>query len=214
MMSIFSTIVLAALLGSGGASSASATLDRLADGYWQRQLQNSYYLRLQLGKPIETIRPISIANADDDARFAQQALDILASIDPKELDHDRWLTYRTLQYIAKNDIAARDYFWLTQVATPYAGGSQLALLDSVFSGFTFKSEADERRYVSLVDQYAAFVRSIQTVLEGQHTRGFILPVVEIDATQAVFSAYAVPADRSPLLVSDARLQALPAARRS
>lgn len=215
MMSMFSIVVLVALLGSGGTpTAASATLDRLADLYWQRQLQNNYYLRLQLGKPIETIRAISIANADDDARFAQQTIDSLAAIDPNALDHDRWLTYRTLQYIAKGDVAARDYFWLTQIATPYAGGSQLALLDSVFSGFTFKTNADEERYLSLVHQYAEFVRSMQTVLDGQHAKGFILPVVEIDASQAVFSAYDVPADRSPLLTSDARLQALPSANRA
>jgi uncharacterized protein (DUF885 family) len=214
MMGVFSMIALIALLGSGGMPPASATLDRLADSYWQRQLQTNYYLRLQLGQPIETIRPISIANADDDARFAQQTIDSLAAIDPNGLDHDRWLTYRTLQFIAKNDVAARDYFWLTQIATPYAGGSQLALLDAVFSGFTFKSHADEDRYLSLVHQYAEFVRSMRIVLEGQHARGFILPVVEIDPSEAVFSAYDVPAKSSPLLVSDARLNALPSAERT
>lgn len=206
--------VVAMFFGSGPATRASATIDRLADAYWQRELAQSYYLRLQLGKPIESIRPITIEGAQDDARFSKGVLDQLSNIDPNALDHDRWLTYQTLQYLATNDVAARDYFWLTQIATPYAGGSQIALLGPVFSSFTFSTQADADRYVSLVHQYAAFVRSVETVLQGQHARGFILPPVEIDAAVKVYKAYAMPVDQSPLLVDGARLKALPASRRA
>jgi uncharacterized protein (DUF885 family) len=195
-------------------ASNAASLDHLADKYWQRELESSYYLRLQLGKPVTTIRPITYDNAAGDARFSEEILSGLHAIDPAKLDHDRWLTYRSLDYLATNDAANRDFFWLQQQATPYAGGSQLATLGVVFSSFRFANKGDETRYVSLLHQYAAFVRSIDALLHGQHARGITLPTVEIDASQAVFQSFAVPADQSPLLVDDARLHSLTAADRT
>src|SRR5579884_3651705 len=72
--------------------SGATALDALAGRYWQRELQYDYFLRQQLGKPVEVIRPITYANAEDDASFAQGILDGLKAIDASKLDHDRWLT--------------------------------------------------------------------------------------------------------------------------
>ena len=189
-------------------SSDANALDALANRYWQRELANDFYLRAQLGKPIETIRPLTYANADADAAFAQSVLDGLRSIDTGKLDHDRWLTYRTLEYLATNDVAGRTYYWLRQQATPYAGGFQIAYISGIFTDFQFAGPADAQRYESLLNQYAAFVNSIHDVLAGQHQRGIILPDVETDASQAVFEAYAKPSRTGKLVPSETRLAAL------
>ena len=82
-------------MGSTKDSGATA-IDQLAERYWQYELQTDYYLRAQVGLPVETIRPVSIEEADRDASKARAILDALASVDSAKLDHGRWLTYRTL----------------------------------------------------------------------------------------------------------------------
>ncbi|MDP9025867.1 MAG: DUF885 family protein, partial [Candidatus Eremiobacteraeota bacterium] len=194
-MRILAALLLVIALGAATPMSQSQTanqVDELGARYFARQLQNDYYLRTELGKPVETIRPLSLANAQDDAAFAQEILDGLKSVDPATLDHDRWLTYRTLQYLASNDVAGAKYFWLRQQATPYAGGSVLGEFSTIFATFTFKDAADAQRYVALLKQYAAYVGSIGDLLEGQHRRGIILPDIETDAAQAVFAGYSTP----------------------
>jgi len=189
-------------------------LDQLADRYWQRELRDDYFLRAQLGVPIERIRAISYVNAVEDATFAQSVLDELKTIDPLKLDHDRWLTYRALSYLASGAVAGRTYFWLQQQATPYAGGSQIALISSIFTNFTFAGSADAERYETLLHQYAGFVRSIHDFLQGQHTRGIILPNVETDAARGVFKGYAQSEQSALLVPNETRLQALSPAKRS
>jgi uncharacterized protein (DUF885 family) len=196
------------------AATPAAALDALAAHYWQREQQENYYLRAELGLPIETIRALSYENAADDAAFAKQILSGLKQIDADALDHDRWITYSTLQYLATNDVAGQTYYWLRQQATPYAGGSQISELTGILAAMPIASAEDAQRYISLLHQYAAFIASIDTLLHGQHDRGIILPNVETDASLAVFRGYAVPATSSPFVLTDARLSVLPASSRA
>lgn len=194
--------------------SGAKTVDDLAERYWQYELQIDYGLRSQVGLPVETIRPITLEAADRDAAFAQTVLGGLAPIDAEHLDHDHWLTYRTLRFLASNDVARRKYFWLAQQATPYAGGGQIGAITTLLTSFQFAGADDARRYISLLHQYAAFVGSVRAFLEGQHERSIILPDVESGAAEAVFRGYAEPAQSSLLVPADTRLRALPAADRA
>lgn len=214
MKRLLALLLGAALLAAAPApapGNGASALDALAAQYWQRELQNSYYLRTEIGKPIETIRAITYENASGDAAFSQKIIDGLKAIDETKLDHDRFLTYRTLQYLAGNDVAAKQYYWLTQQATPYAGGSQIAQIANVFAAFTFANAADAARYESLLHQYAAFVKSLGDLLKGQHERGIILPDVESAASAAVFDGYAKQSRGDSLVPALSRLAALPAA---
>jgi uncharacterized protein (DUF885 family) len=212
---VFAALLVAATPGPGAMDAdAAGKLDALADRYWQHELQIDYLLRSQIGMPIETIRPLTYENADADAQLGQSILDGLKQIDADKLDHDRWLTSRTLTYLATNDVATRKYFWLRQQATPYAGGLQLGYFATTFSSFQFANAADAQRYESLLRQYAGFVRSLGDFLRGQHERGIVLPTVEIDAAQAVFEGYAQPAQSAALVPSEARLAALAPADRT
>jgi uncharacterized protein (DUF885 family) len=195
-------------------STPAAALDALAAQYWQREQQNNYYLRAELGLPIDAIRSLSYENAADDATFAKQILNGLKQIDAGALDHDRWLTYSTLQFLATNDVAEQTYYWLRQQATPYAGGFQISELTGILAAMPITSADDAQRYINLLHQYAAFIGSIDTLLHGQHDRGIILPNVETDAALGVFRGYAVPAASSPFVLTDTRLSALPASDRA
>ncbi len=201
-------VLLAATPGPVPVDSGSAALDTLAERYWQHELQTDVLLRAQVGLPVETLRPVTYANAQADAQFAREVLAELARIDAEKLDRDRWLTSRTLHYLATNDVANETYFWLRQQATPYAGGLQLGTFSTMFEGFKFGSAADAQRYVSLLEQYAVFVRSLGDLLHDQHARHIVLPVAEIDAAQAVFEGYAQPAQAGALVPAESRLSAL------
>jgi uncharacterized protein (DUF885 family) len=210
----FIALLFAAAAVRAASSSEATALDALADRYWQHWLERDNFLRAQLGLPVETIRPIAYADADADARFAQNVLDGLHAIDAAKLDHDRWLTYRTLTYMATNEVAGRTYYWLEQQATPYAGGAQIAFIVQTLTEHPFTGADDAQRYESLLHQYAAFVSSLREFLAGQHQRGIILPNVETDAAQAVFEGYAQPAQRASLIPDEARLNALTPAQRA
>lgn len=203
---LFATLLLAPAVAAP--SDPATAVDGLAERYWQHRLQIDYNLRSQLGLPIETIRPIALAAAEEDAAFGTSVRDDLAKIDSSTLDHDHWLTYRTLDFLASNAVAWRKYFWLAQQATPYAGGLQLSGLSAILTSFQFASAADASRYVSLLHQYAAFVRSVRAFLEGQHERGIVLPDVESAAAEAVFRGYADPTQSGLLVPAAARLGAL------
>ncbi len=203
---LFATLLLAPAVAAP--SDPATAVDGLAERYWQHRLQIDYNLRSQLGLPIETIRPIALAAAEEDAAFGTSVRDDLAKIDSSTLDHDHWLTYRTLDFLASNAVASRKYFWLAQQATPYAGGLQLSGLSAILTSFQFASAADASRYVSLLHQYAAFVRSVRAFLEGQHERGIVLPDVESAAAEAVFRGYADPTQSGLLVPAAARLGAL------
>ena len=195
-------------------SGDASALDALADRYWQHWLARDNFLRAQLGLPVETIRPLTYANADSDASFAQNILNSLHAVDSGKLDHDRWLTYRTLTYMATNEVAGRTHYWLQQQATPYAGGLQISSMVQLLGTFRFGSAADAQRYESLLHQYASFVVSMRDFLAGQHQRGIILPNVETDAAQAVFEGYAQPAQGQALIPNEVRLSALTAPQRA
>jgi len=207
-LAAFFALALVAATPSPVTTGGASALDALGEQYWQHELQTNYYLRAELGKPIESIRPVTYANAEADATFAQGILDGLKAIDADALDHDRWLTYRTLNFLASNDVAGAKYYWLEQQATPYAGGGQIAGIQAVLTTFRFAGGADAQRYNILLHEYGAFVRSLGDLLKGQHARGIILPNIESDAAQAVFLGYAQAAESNALIPSAARLSAL------
>jgi len=201
--------LLAASQAPPPAAQANAqALDSLSERYWQREVLNNFSLRLQMGVPVSQIRPITHANAQADAHFAQVILDDLRNVDTTRLDHGRWLTYRTLNYLATTDVATGKYFWLEQQATPYTGGSNIAAAQSIFTSFAFRSPSDAVRYTRLLHQYAAFIRSINDVLGEQHARGIILPNVETNAVAAMFKGYAQPTVSGALVPSASRLAVL------
>lgn len=202
--------MLVALTTTAATNDPNAAIDDLAARYWQYELQADYNLRTQLGLPVEVIRPLALEEAEKDAAFGQSVLDSLAGIDSARLDHDHWLTSRTLSFLAAGLVASRKYYWLVQQATPYAGGLQLSAISGMLTSFVFAKPDDARRYLSLLHQYAAFVRSMRAFLEGQHERGIVLPDVESGAAQAVFSGYAAPAQSGALVPEDARLGAIAA----
>ena len=199
-------VLLAATPAPSG--SGAALVDDLASKYWQHELQRDYVLRSELGLPIETLAPATLENAQSEADFSQSILDGLSVVEPARLDHDRWLTYRTLSFLATNDVATHTYFWLRQQVTPYAGGSQLGYISSLLTNFQFATADDARRYVSLLHQYALFVRSLQAFALGQHERGIVLPDVESEASAAVFDGYAAPAQSGALVPGEPRLSKL------
>ena len=206
-------IAFVALPGRGTAAGDAARLDTIANRYWSYEVGTSYGLQMQLGVAIQTLRAPTFAAAQEDGRFGARVLRDLAGIDSSRLDHDRWLTYRALQYDAQGLVGDRTYFWYEQQITPYR--QQYAYMLPVFTSFHFSSPADGRRYLSLLHDLAGWTRSLQTFAAGQHARHIILPDVETDAAVGALKGYAGPLESSPYTVEPKRLSQLaPAAANS
>lgn len=194
--------------GSGGASSGdAATIDALARRYYDHQVATNFFIALQSGKPVTSLRAVTEKNADEDAAFAQGVLRELQQIDPDKLDHQRWLSLRALHYAMEGYVGARRYYWLGQHLAPYSQPFAYAL--QVFTTHPFHDAKDVDNYVSLLHQYGALADSIRVFAQGQHERHIILPQAEIDPTVAVLAGFASP-HHSPVAVDDARLAPLPA----
>jgi uncharacterized protein (DUF885 family) len=189
-------------------------VDELAERYWQYVLKVDNYLRAQVGLPIEAIRPLTLDAAAADAAFARRVLEELERIDAGRLDHDRWLVYATMQYWSVLYLGICEHFWLTQHATPYAGGTHLSTTSTILASFKFATTADTERYLSLLHQYADFVRSLLPFLHEQHERAIILPEIEIGPSAAVFRGYTEPAQTQRLIPADSRLTVLPDGERA
>ena len=69
-MPVLALLVAAMTTGAANQPGAQA-IDQLAQRYWQYELQTDYDLRAQVGMPVETIRPVSLDEADKDAAAAK-----------------------------------------------------------------------------------------------------------------------------------------------
>ena len=92
--------------------------------------------------PVTTFRAITLKNADEDASFGKSVLDELKTIDANKLDHQRWLSYRALEYNMNGYVGAQQYYWFSQHLAPYS--QPFAYAQRVFTTFEFKT----RRHAS------------------------------------------------------------------
>src|SRR5882757_1477011 len=78
-------------------SDSSSRLARIAEEYWQRQLQSTPYYKLQRGAAIDDLPDISLEKAKRDAAFARRLLRELQAVNPSALNHEDWLTLEILR---------------------------------------------------------------------------------------------------------------------
>lgn len=211
-MKRYIVLMLALLLAAPSATRAAndaERLDALASRYWKYELATSYAMQMQARMPVRRLRAPTLQAAQEDGRFGASVLRELSSINAERLDHQRWLTYRALQYDAQGLVGDAKYYWYGQQITPY--GQQFPYMLPIFSSYRFTSPEDGKEYIALLRDVAQYTRALQTLASGQHDRGIILPGIETGAAVATLSAYAAPAERNPFMVQANRLKALPSA---
>jgi uncharacterized protein (DUF885 family) len=185
-------------------TSGSADLKAIADDYWKHQLDESLYLRLKFGLPIEKLPDISPEGEKKDTDFAQSILDRLTKIDAKTLTDEDSITYDMLKWENSATVEAHPYFWLTSPVTPYS--SQLPTVNRAFREFTFKDGRDMDRYLSLLKQYAGMIQTAQKHVQEQLKQGIYLPKEEVQLVVPFLKSYAKDPATNPMAVNEDRLK--------
>lgn len=187
-------------------TSSSAELKTIADDYWKHQLDESLYLRLKFGLPIEKLPDISPEGEKKDTDFAQSILDRLRKINASTLNDEDSITYDMLKWENSATVEAHPYFWLTSPVTPYA--SQLPTVNRAFREFSFKDAKDMDRYLSLLKQYAVMIHTAQKHVQEQFKQGIYLPKEEVQLVVPFLKSYAKDPATSPMAVTEDRLKSI------
>ncbi len=190
-------------------SAPAAQLAAISADYWRHQLDEEMYTRLREGLPIERLPDLSPEYAEKEAAWGRTVRDRLTRIDEKALGHQDWLTLALLRDQAEESILAPQAYWYLFLATPYDapfGGVHVA-----FGAYKLAAPADLAGYLRLLHSYTAMVEQLRRHLEGQSTRGILLPKAEVDTVAAMLRAFARPPQESVLAVSADRLKGFAAA---
>jgi uncharacterized protein (DUF885 family) len=190
------------------AGTAAAQLAAIAADYWQHQLDEDLPVRMQEGLPIERLPDLSPEYAERDAAWGRALRERLARIDEAALGHEDWLTLALLRTQADEAIAAQKVYWHLFLATPY--DAPFGMVHTALGACKLESPADLARYLRLLHAYAAMVGQLGAHLEGQRTRGILLPKAEVDTVAAMLRAYARPPRESSLAVAAGRLRGIDA----
>jgi uncharacterized protein (DUF885 family) len=187
-------------------TSGSAELKAIADDYWKHQLDESLYLRLKFGLPIEKLPDISPEGEKKDTDFAQSILDRLGKINATTLNDEDSITYDMLKWENSATVEAHPFFWLTSPVTPYA--SQLPTVNRAFREFTFKDSRDMDRYLSLLKQYAVMIHTAQQHVQEQFKQKIYLPKEEVQLVVPFLKSYAKDPATNPMAVNEDRLKSI------
>ena len=188
-------------------------LDALAEESWQHQLDRSPALRVKEGLPVEELPAFTVEEAEGDAAWARGMLDRLAAIDADAFDrtadgdrggdHERWLTYKILEWQLRQAVEAPSVFWYRFEVTPYSWS--FSGVGQTLAQVPVASAADRDRYLHLLDQVPAIAETLRANLETQRQKGILVPRPEIDLVVATLTPLTVASAEHPFRVASGRL---------
>ncbi len=187
-------------------TTGSAELKAVADDYWKHQLEQTLYLRLKFGLPVEKLPDLSPEGDKKETAFAQSILDRLTKINAPTLTDEDAISYDLLKWENSATVELHSYFWLTSPVTPYS--SPLPIVNRVFTEFTFKEPKDMDRYLSLLKQYAGMLHTANKHVQEQFKQGIFLPKEEVALVVPFLKSYAKDPASSSMAVSEDRLKSI------
>ena len=185
---------------------AGATVRAVGAEYLEWASEESPFLRLKQGLPIDRLPDVSAASAERRASGAQALLARLEAVRAGELQGEDRLSYELLKRRLGFDVAAPRDHWLGFAVTPYA--SPLGPVHQVFRALPLRTPADTGRYLALVRQYPGFVASLAERLRGQAERGILVPKDELPVVTAYLQGALATGASSPFSVDAARIATL------
>jgi uncharacterized protein (DUF885 family) len=198
---------LATLAGAETPASATAAVRAIGAEYLDWAAEDSLFLRLKQGLPIDRLPDASLARAEARAERARAMLARLEAIPAAELSLEDRLSFETLRRKLGFDATAPRDYWLGFAVTPYS--SPLGPVHQVFRALPLRTPAEADRYLALLDQYPGFVASLAGKLRGQAERGILVPKDEIPIVTAYLEGALAAGPSSPFAVDAARVSGLP-----
>jgi|TARA_B100001750_G_scaffold242946_1_gene257245 uncharacterized protein (DUF885 family) len=187
---------------------AASEVRDLADELWEFMLENSTYLRLQEGLPIEKFEDLTLERYNINQAIGENFRARLQSIDPSSLNGDDLITYEILQFELRDSGTNEDDYWLTFDITSYQGAYLFRFAQQALLTFPINDKTSADHYLILAEEYADIIDQNIAKVEGQMQRGLYLPKPALPATRLTWQGIK-EASRPSLQVNDDRLSALP-----
>lgn len=192
------------------ASPSSQVVKQVGEDYLAWLKQDSLFLRMKLGLPIERLPDVSLAKEQRDAEKAAALLARLDKAAVSELDHEGALSLEILRRQLQAQIELPKFYWLAFPVTPYA--SPISGVNQAFASFALRDQSATVRYLTLLRQHAGLVAGIRAKLEGQAASGIRIPSDELDLVVPFLRSLVGNVDSSPYGVKPERMAALSSKR--
>ena len=195
-----------AMAGGEARTPSSRTVAEVGEAYLDFMKQDSLYLRMKFGLPIDRLPDVSLAKEEADARLAARLLTRLGGVRPSDLSEDETLS---LDILRRQLGALRDaprFHGLSFAVTPYA--SPFGVVGRAFSTFAIPDEPAAARYLALLRRMPAFVGAVRSELAAQAARGIRIPKDELALAVPFVASLAGVGPKSPYAVGADRLAAL------
>ncbi|MDX1395939.1 MAG: DUF885 domain-containing protein [Gemmatimonadota bacterium] len=186
----------------------SLRLAALVDARWEEALDNAPLLRLREGVPVDRLPDAGFERAERQAIRDQRFLDSLRAIDPELLEPSERITLETLTWETRMAVEGHRFFWLRSALTPYS--SAFRLYGQLFPQLPLETPEDLARYVELVEQVPAHVRSVRDHASGQFERGVVVSAANLEPVVGIVRAQAGSPDAGPFGLAEVRTRGLDA----
>ena len=154
---------------------ARNALRSLADRIWAATVEDSTYLRLQEGLPINRFEDLTLEQYHKDqernARFRTE----LQAIDSNQLSGDDLITYEILALQLEDNGANDDDFWLSFDVTAYLAPYNFQFARQALATRQITDPDSAEQYLALVGELADMIDHLVTKVKGQVERGIFLP---------------------------------------
>ena len=177
---------------------AAAAVRELADEAWQRVLDRDPVAALRCRGQVDQLPRGGPAAMEHDVSVASDALARLAGFDGVEAAFVR--------NHLEQEVAEADRFWYRFPVTPYQSFPLAAYRSHIFEVAEFAAPSDVDRYLSLLDDFVAFVEQLGETMVEQRRRGIRLPASAVPHAIAAIRGHADGS--SDLIVGPERLAAL------
>jgi uncharacterized protein (DUF885 family) len=190
------------------AAGAGAEVRAIGAEYLARLTDDSLFLRLKQGLPIDHLPNLSLAHAEARAQMASALLARLEAVPEAGLEDEDRLSREMLKRRLRFEVETPRHYWLGFDVTPYA--SPFGEVHLVLRALPLRTQAETDRYLALLSAYPAFVGDVRARLQGQAQRGIRVPKDELPLVKAYLEGTLVSGAGSPFAAGDARLSSLTA----
>ena len=167
---------------------AKQLLDDIADSVWAQALEKNPSLRLSAGLPIIEIPDITFQAAVERAALSRTTLKQLMKIPVESLAHEDWLTWDMLRSHLELEVEEVNYYWLQFPVTPYQGGALLGVIKSSANNAAVETPSQRQIYLGLISEYSKIINQMADKLEGQKSKGILIPSPAIPGIVELFRA--------------------------
>jgi len=185
---------------------AVRALQDVVDQYVTHEQDERFELRVRIGAPLDRIPQFTERGVREDARFSRAMVRRIDWIDVQALEEADYLTLLAIRSALQAASDRAVYF--ENDLTPFFGAAPLVQVARMMAELSPRDSVEVVRYVALLASLGPFADTLRTDLERRATQGIYLSRSGVARADSVFAAFAAPAARSVLRLTDDRLGGL------